>query len=363
MTYLPYSRSLEQIAPDEAATFAGIAETFTRMGEQVAGQEGRALRVSHAKPTALLTGTLTVQEGLPAELAQGIAAAPRQYETLIRFAQGPGELLDDRISTHRGMAVKLLGVPGERIAEAGDADVQDFVLEAHSKAFINADATRFLANLRAGVSRAPSMSEGMKSTVSRTARAAEAALEAVGLESKTLGFFGHPPLHPLAEAYFSQVPMRWGGYVAKVGFYPTGQTCAALGELEVDNGDDPIAFRNAMVDHFAQAGAAFELRVQLAIDPESTPIEDAAVEWPEDASPYRTVAMLEIPPQTAWSEARDAFFTPLSFRPAHSLAAHRPLGQIMRARLFVYERLVAFRRSRNGEQPAEPRSIHEVPAG
>ncbi len=87
------------------------------------------------------------------------------------------------------------------------------------------------------------------------------------------------------------------------------------------------------------------------------------MEWPEDVSPYRTVATLEIAPQTAWSEERDAFFTPLSFRPAHSLAAHRPLGQIMRARLFVYERLVAFRRSRNGEAPAEPRSIGEVPAG
>lgn len=363
MTYLPYSDSLEVIAPDESETFAGIAETFTKMGETVAEREGRALRVSHAKPTGLLTGTLTIAAGLPPELAQGIAATPARYEALIRFAQGPGEMLDDKVSTHRGMAVKLLDVPGERIAEAGGSQGQDFVLEAHGKAFINADAKRFLANLRAGVSHAPSLPEGVKSVISKTARAAEAGLEAVGLEVKTLDFFGHAPLHPLAEAYFSQVPMRWGGYVAKVGFYPTEETCASLGELEVDNSDDPLAFRHAMIDHFARSGATFEFRVQLAVDPDTTPIEDATVEWPEHASPYQTVGRLEIPAQTAWSEARDDFFTPLSFRPAHSLAAHRPLGQVMRARLFVYERLAAFRRTRNGEQAAEPRSIAEVPAG
>ena len=194
---LRYDPSLEQIDDDEVQTFEAILETFAAMGRQVARQQGRAVRVSHAKPTALLIGELVVDADLPTELAQGLAAEPRAYPVLLRFAQGPGEILHDRISTHRGLALKLLGV--------GDAP-QDFVLEGTGKAFINSNAKTFLANLRAGVANAPSVSEGIKNVVSKIARGTEAVLESAGVESKTLAFFGHPPLHPLAEPYFSQAP-------------------------------------------------------------------------------------------------------------------------------------------------------------
>lgn len=361
MTHLLYRPDLEIIADDETETFTRIAETFQEMGRTVAAQEGRAVRVSHAKATALLAGELEIDDGLPTELAQGIAALPRSFEAIVRFAQGPGENLHDRVSTHRGMAVKLLDVPGERIPQAGHEPSQDFVLEGSGKAFINSNAETFLSNLRAGVSHAPSLSEGVKSAVSATARGTEAALETVGLESKTLAFFGHPSRHPLAEPYFSQAPLRWGDHVCKLGFFPSERTLAALDRVEIDAGDDHDAFRTAMVEHFAAQGAEFELRVQLAIDPKITPIEDAAREWPEDATPYRRVALLTLPPQRAWSKARDDYAAGLSFRPAHSLAAHRPLGQVMRARLFVYERLVAFRQADAGTPGVNPVSVAELP--
>ena len=353
MSYLRYAPEVEEIGEDEPALFAKIAETFEAMGEQVAREGGRAVRVSHAKATAIVTGELEIASDLPPELAQGIAARPGKYEATVRFAQGPGELLHDRVSTHRGMAVKLHGVEGETIAESSDRATQDFVLEAKAKAFINATAERFYANLRAGVSNAPSMPEVVKSAISSVAHATETAIEAVGLESKTLDFFGHEPLHPLAEAYFSQVPMRWGDHVGKVGCFPTAETYDGLAKVKIDTHDDHDAFRDAMLDHFRSKGAAFELRVQLATDPETTPIEDASKEWPEEDNPYRTVATLRIPPQTAWSPERDADAARLSFRPANSLVAHRPLGSVMRARLFVYERLADWRREYNGVRPAK----------
>lgn len=353
MTYLRYSPALEEIAPDEAETFAKIAETFRKTGETVAAQEGRRLRVSHAKPTALLDGDLVIDDALPTELAQGIAAQPGHYAAQVRFAQGPGELLDDSISTHRGMAVKITGLTGDSIPEAVEPHTQDFVLEGTSRAFINSTATTFLANLRAGVSHAPSLPQGVKQAVRNVARGTEAALEAVGLESKTLGFFGHPPLHPLAEPYFSQAPMRWGDHVAKVGFFPTQATLDSLAATKIDTGDDFDAFRDAMVAHFARYGATFELRVQLAVDTDATPIEDASVEWPQEVTPYRSVALLTFPPQPAWTAARDAAFETMSFRPANSLAAHRPLGQVMRARLFVYKQLAAWRGATGAEMAVE----------
>ena len=361
MPYLRYDAALEEIGDDETEIFQKIADTFAAMGEKVRAQEGQALRVSHAKATALLTGELTVDGDLPAELAQGLAARPGRYPAIVRFAQGPGEVLGDEISTHRGMAVKILGADGRRIPESDEPASQDFVLEGSGKAFINADASRFLANLRGGVSNAPSLPEGVKSAVSKVARATEAGLEAVGLQSKTLSFFGHPPLHPLAEAYFSQVPMRWGDHVAKVGFYPSEATRRSIADVELESPRTHDAFRAAMLDHFASHGAEFELRVQLATDLETTPIEDATREWPEEGNPYRRVARLVIAPQTAWSAARDAYANRLSFRPAHSLEAHRPLGQVMRARLFVYGKLAASRQRDNGGAVAPPR-VEDVPA-
>lgn len=356
MNFLRYSPDVETIGDDEPALFQKIADTFAEVGRSVAQNEGHASRVSHAKGTALLDGELTIVDGLATELAQGLAAAPGRYLAEVRFAQGPGENLHDRVSTHRGMAIKLQGLSGDTISQSGEPGTQDFVLEARSKAFINANATTFFANLRGGVSHAPSLPESVKNAVSAMSRAAEAGLEAIGLESKTVGFFGHPKVHPLSEAYYSQVPMRWGNYVAKVGMFPTQATLDNLAEINIDTSDDHDAFRTAMIDHFATHGAEFELRVQLATNLDDMPVEDASKEWSEKDSPYRTVARVTLAPQSAWSSAHEAESDRLSFRPANSLAAHRPLGQVMRARLFVYEKLVALRHSMNGEADAREAS-------
>lgn len=346
--YLRYSPDLETFSDREAETFARIAETFQDMGEKVADQVGGRLRVSHAKATALLDGELVIDPALPLELAQGLAALPGRYRAQVHFAQGPGEMLHDRISTHRGMAVKIAGLTGASIREAAELGTQDFVFEGSGRAFINSNASTFLNNLRAGVSHAPSLSESVKNAVSKVSRGTEAVLEAVGLESKTLAFFGHPPQHPLSESYFSQAPMRWGDYIAKLGFFPSEETLNGLAAVKIEPRDDHEAFRHAMIDHFTESGASFELRVQLATGPETTPIEDASIEWPEDRSPYLPVARLLIPAQPAWTEDRVKMFEAMSFRPANSLEPHRPLGQVMRARLFVYQQLAAWRGAASG---------------
>jgi hypothetical protein len=363
MAFLRYRPDIETIGDGEAETFDAIRETFMRMGEKVRESEGRAVRVSHAKSTGLVTGTLTIDANLPPEYAQGLAGVPRSFEAVVRFAQGPGEMLSDRISTHRGMAVKILGVEGERLAQSTEEASQDFVLEAGKPSFINSTASIFLANLKAGVSNAPSMPDAVKAAVSSVSRAINTPLEAAGVGSKTLAFFGHPRLHPLAETYFSQAPLRWGDYVAKLAFFPSKSMLDILATHEVDAGDDENAFQTAMVEQFARNEARFELRVQLATNLDDMPIEDAAKDWPQEKSPYRRVGELVLPPQVAWSRSRSAYIDErMSFKPANGLAAHRPLGQIMRARLLVYERLRAYRQNANGAVLIEPRSLSEIPA-
>ena len=105
-----------------------------------------------------------------------------------------------------------------------------------------------------------------------------------------------------------------------------------------------------MIDFFATEGGVWELRVQLRSDAHEMPIENAAKQWPEDSSPYITVARITAKPQTAWSEARsEAVDDHMMFSPWHGLAAHRPLGGVMRVRKAAYEAGRKFRAEHNGK--------------
>ena len=351
MNPIRFDAAVEQPAEDEAETFQSIEDAFLKVERLQHEKEGHAMRTSHAKATAFLTGELEVLDGLPPELAQGLASRPGRYPALVRFAQGPGELLPDKISTHRGMAVKLLGMGGPRIAESTEQSSQDFVLEAGGTEFIHSTPKAFLTDIRAGVSNAPAMPQMLKSAVSNVARVTNALF---GDSSKILSFLGHPSLHPLAENYFSQAPMRWGDHVAKIAFAVSDDTLQAVGEDKIDASDDDNAFRQAMTDFFAQRGAQFDLRVQLCTDLEAMPVEDATAEWSQEDSPYQTVARLILPQQESYSETRRALFDErVSFQPNNSLEAHRPLGGIMRARLRVYPLMAARRMEALGVSRAE----------
>jgi hypothetical protein len=278
----------------------------------------------------------------------------------VRLAQGPGETLGDRVSTHRGMAIKVFGVHGEKLPGHAD-DTQDFVL-ASGPTFPSGTAKGFLRDAKQLESATP-LSEGLKSAVSSTARNLNKVLKAVGSESAKADFFGHPFSHPLSEPYYSQAPIRYGDFVAKVAAFPASPALLALADAEIDTKADPEGFRTAVTGFMRDHQAVFELRAQLWTDAESQPIEDASVEWSEQESPFRTVATLHLAPQEAHSAARAKYFDDvMTFRPAHSLAAHRPLGSVMRARLKVYAALSAFRHQRNGVAPVEPTGIDQLPA-
>jgi len=130
----------------------------------------------------------------------------------------------------------------------------------------------------------------------------------------------------------------------------------------VDLTDKPDGLRAAVVDYFAIHGGEWDLRVQLCTDVEAMPIEDASVRWPEDQSPFVTVARISVPPQFAWSEGRAAEMDDgLSFSPWHGLAAHRPLGSINRVRRLAYAGS-AHARSPRGRCPVEEPRLRPEPA-
>ncbi len=155
---------------------------------------------------------------------------------IVRFAQGPGELLKDSVSTHRGMAIKVLGVEGEKLEGHGGA-TQDFVL-ATGPVFPNPDAKGFLGSMKqleAGT-KAP---EGVKAAVSGAARVLDGAVKSVtGESSPLLDFFGHKPHHPLAEPYYSQAALRYGDHVAKLAAFPASPSLQVMADEELHPGDD-----------------------------------------------------------------------------------------------------------------------------
>ena len=303
-------------------------------------------------------GELIVVDDLPEPLAQGVFKLGARYPVIARLANVPGEIDSDAVATQRGLALKLLEVEGEKLPGHTGA-TQDFVLDSGNR-FAAGTAAQFLMNHRM-LEHAPQIPDALKAAVSTASRAGNKALHYVGVDSPTLDFFGHSRVHPMAEAYFTQAPIRYGDYLAKLAVVPIASAQRALDGTEVDS-DDPNALRTATVSYLRDHDAEFEIRVQLCTNLDSMPVEDASVEWPEQQSPYRTVARLRLPRQEAFNEARRTFVDNLSFCVSHSLSAHRPLGSIMRARLRAYPEMSRLRRQTNGVPVREPVSIDEVPA-
>lgn len=112
--------------------------------------------------------------------------------------------------------------------------------------------------------------------------------------------------------------------------------------------------RETMVEQLSAGDACFDFMVQTQGDPRMMPIEDPAVEWDENMSPFVTVAKVRIPAQRFDSPAQDRFCENLTLNPFNSLEAHRPLGGINRVRKAVYDRIAEFRLGKNQVQRSEP---------
>ena len=301
MPFLLYSGSVEQPQPDEQDAIDGIVKGMTQQSETVEKREHHAVRASHAKSSGCVIGEITVAAGLPPELAQGLFAEARSYPIAIGFAQGPGETLGDRVATHRGMAMKIFGVSGEKL-RGHAVDTQDFVF-ATGTTFPSGTVQGFLKDAKQ-IGAATPLPEGVKSAVSAAARTFNKVLHAIGTESPKADFFGHPFAHPLVDAYFSQAPIRFGDYVAKLGAFPASAAQDELRDWQLDAKGDEDGFRHATIEFFRSHEAVFELRAQLWTNAETQPIEDASVDWPRQESDYRTIATIRIPQQDAYSPRR-----------------------------------------------------------
>lgn len=356
-----FEPSMEKFDTDEAETTQGLIETITKIQEKVYADSAHASRGVHAKGHGLLIGELQVLAGLPGYLSQGLFAAAATYPVVMRFSTIPGDILDDSISVPRGLALKVVGVPGPRVTGSEDAATQDFVL-ANGPVFAKAHPKSFLTTLKqlaATTDKAP----GLKKMLSVVMRGTEKLLESVGGQSSTLMTLGgYPEVHILGDDFFSQTPYLYGDYVAKFSVKPSSEGLRHLAKAPLDLKGKPDGIREAVVDYFRTNAGVWELQVQVCTDLNAMPIEDASTAWPEDRSPYQPVARITIPPQDAWSPSRvKAVDEQMSFSAWHALAAHRPLGAMNRVRKAVYDTAARFRAQHNQVVVFEPKSVADLP--
>ncbi|HEX5538802.1 MAG TPA: catalase family protein, partial [Methylophilaceae bacterium] len=361
VTPLRYDPAYENVEEDEAQTTADLIESLTYISDTNIHYCKHAMRSVHAKSHGLLRGELQVLDDLPEPYAQGIFAKPATVPVVMRLSTSPGDILDDSVSTPRGLAVKLVGVEGERLPGSQGDVTQDFVL-VNGPAFMVKDAKSFVKNLQM-LAKTTDRVEGLKKVFSATLRGVEKVLESVGSESATIkSMGGQPETNILGETFYSQVPIMYGPYMAKIAVAPVSPALTALTNAPLDVNGKPNGLREAVMDFFAQHEAEWEVRVQLCTDLDKMPIDDASVVWPEALSPYVPVARIRAPAQLGWSDAKShAIDDGMAFSPWHGVAAHKPIGSIMRIRKTIYDAMAKQREQYNGKPVAEPSSLDDFP--
>jgi len=359
--YVRYADGVEEIQPDEQQLTDETVESMSRLNRYMFEKHRHAIRDAHAKSHGVLRGELHIYPNLPAHLAQGVFKEARTYPVIIRLSSAPGAIGTDKQSTNKGMAVKLIGVPGAKfLAEKQDEVTQDFLMV--NDTIIPTGDIKSYHDMQLKLEALAHTPEGFQQAMSTAARVATKALGTVGIHPNINPIGpGDQNYHLLGETYHTLGAIRYGDYVAKLSAAPLSDNVKALTGQEIDVQEDST-WRDLVVDFFKTQGAEYELRAQLSTDLQTMPVEDASVEWPAEQSPYQPIGKIVIPAQDAYSPARRVFADDvLSFNPFHCLPEHQPLGSINRARLKAYESSSQYRHAMNAQPRLEPRDISQLP--
>jgi hypothetical protein len=315
----PSTQWQEHIPADEAARFSAYGPLFAAIQARKSKKFG-AGRALHRKQLSAAKGTLEVLPNLPEFARQGLFAAPATLETWVRLSNGGMDRAPDHVPDIRGIALHVLGVQGDSALGNGPAKSQDFTL-INQEQFAFPKSGEFVDFVVAASAGNGALLKflmhryGLLDGVVRLAKL----VKSMG---KSFGGFATSPV-------FSAVPMACGPYAVRIRLVPAAANGTAAPGANKDWGAD-------FAERLARQSLQWELQLQPFVNEQLTPIEDASVNWP---SPYTTVARLTLPRQDTLSAQGQALAQQVEsaiFDPWQALAAHRPLGDVQRARKVVY---------------------------
>lgn len=362
--YVRYSDNIEVKQPNEDEDSRAVVESMARVNKIMFERYRHAIRDAHAKNHGILRGELEIYDNLPEQLAQGIFKEPRKYPVILRFSTAPGMIEPDKKSNQRGLAMKIIGVAGEKfLPEEKDAVTQDFLLVNYP--IIPTGTVKDYLDQQKKIEEYINTPELFQTIQGAMLVAGRKIKNAIGKEEDP-NDFGTPGSHLLGDRYFSMAAIRYGDYLAKISLGPKSENVTALHGKQMDAElikNEPETFLTTIVtDFFKTQNAVYELSAQLCTDLEKMPVEDGSVQWMEEDSPYQPIAKLTISAQDITSPARRVYGDDvLSFNPFHCLPEHRPLGNIMRVRRLAYDTSSRYRHQMNAQPRVEPKSIDELP--
>lgn len=299
-----------------------------------------ARRDAHPKAHGCVRAEFSVVEDLPARLAQGLFVPGARYDAWIRFSNASGDPRKDEAGDARGMAIKLLGVPGKKLLEGEqDETTHDFLL-IDSPVFVIDDPGRYLTLIHGSESTNP-----IDKLRAVCALGIRGMWNAFRISTTRIGSL-------LDTRYWSATAYRLGAGPGREAVkYSVKPRHARTSDVPVNA--SPNFLRERLIEDLGSRDANFDFMVQPRTTP-SMSVEQSTVEWSEQEAPFFKVANLHIPQQRFASPAQDAFAENLSFTPWHALPEHRPLGTVNRVRRFVYEEISRLRHELNGVPRKEP---------
>lgn len=332
----------EQIPADEAAMTRDVIQTAVRIVDSHR-ENTRYLRDAHAKAHGCLNAEVQVLGDLTPELRQGVfSEAGKTWQATLRLSNGSPYPQFDSLRDARGMALKLLDVPGTQLLKDRQSrGEQDFVMFNHPNFFVS-DVAEYRQNVAA-------QADGKKVMAFFP-----------GLDPRTwqvrhlfiaLATLAPAPASPTQTTYFSVSPYKFGSANAKFRVAPDPDSCPVY-TLPPQNQALPNFLRSALTQQLStdRVPACFVLQIQRQDPSQYMPIEDTSIEWRESDAPFETVARIRIPAQDFDTPAQNLQCDNLSFNPWFGLEAHRPIGGINRLRKAVYEAVSDYRHARNAEQ-------------
>lgn len=375
---------------------------YRRQDPPEAQNDKRVQRDTHGKTLAVPSAVFEVNTDVPERFRHGIFAHPgAQYSSLIRFANGVGQLHHDLYADARGFALKIAGVPGQKLLSEINGKPQDSVdiLLNNAPTFFvgNAqDAKEFFSyDTNGDVSKyfieSLYMSERRKvafnalyitKVVSNMLTETYWSGSAYKLGSQTVRYIvrpcaGHdfskysglPNLNSDEEEYvtkmndynenFSAVrnnnpdfnDMSTLQYLSFLAHYPFAMRLGSQYADRFNPKTKNFLRENLEKDLSSGHEGCFEFGVQPYQSESTTPLIDPVAVWRSEPV---WLAKVRVPQQTGVaSPERIELARHLSFNPYHTLAENAPVGELNAIRGMVYEAMQTYRYRVNGESPVD----------
>jgi hypothetical protein len=309
----------ETIPENEAVYTDKIIASLRKLLEKQYQGKGM-MRAFHPKIIGLVKASFEVNADLPKEWQAGLFQAGAKYEALVRLSNAKRKPQHDKKKDLRGMAIKLLNVPGPKLLNEEPMH-QDFLLITHPT--LQTDTVK---SFQKGIA---ALLGGVFTMIPYVLNPFNWGVLKRSLQS--LKKFGNI----LEAPFWSTTPYLYGeGKAVK---YMVRPQSSAQTPLPSNPSFDFL--RERLQADLNKGEVLLDFGVQLQVDPLQQPIEDPTKPWD---TPFVKLATIRLLKQT-FGQAELDYGQSLAFTPWHCLAEHRPLGGANRARKKAYEVLSAFR--------------------